>query len=305
MRGMPRLLFAKGAKGDIIRRVQQELSALGLYTKAIDGDYGGGMVTAVRDFQTSKTLPVTGEIDDVTWEKLMNAPIPSVDDRCLGLTSTFEGHGFTLAQGNFDGAGVTWGIIGFTLAGGELKTIFTEACEQDEAAVRECFGDNLDVLRGIFDKPDAEQLAWADSVSEGEQKAKLKEPWVSAFRKFGESELGQRLQLDRVNNRYQKTAADIMAKYGLTTELGHSLAFDIAVQNGSINDAAAAQIAAQMKPDMTEQQKREIIATAVGENARNQKYRQDVLDRKLTIARGEGVVHGTTYVLKNWGIAEI
>jgi hypothetical protein len=302
---MPRLLFAKGAKGDLIRRAQQQLSALGLYTKTIDGDYGGGMVTAVTGFQASKGLPETGELDDVTWEKLMDAPIPSVEDRCLGLTSTFEGHGFTLAQGNFDGAGVTWGIIGFTLSGGELKTIFTEACQQDEASVRGCFGDDLDVLKQIFEKSSADQLTWADSISEGKQKDKLKEPWVSAFRKFGESELGQRLQLDRVNSRYQKKAAEIVAKYGLTTELGHSLAFDIAVQNGSINDAAAAQIAAQIKPDMTQQQKREIIATAVGENAKNVKYRQDVLDRKLTIARGEGIVHGTNYVLKNWGIAEL
>lgn len=56
---------------------------------------------------------------------------------------------------------------------------------------------------------------------------------------------------------------------------------------------------------MTQQQKREVIATAVGENAKNVKFRQDVLDRKLTIARGEGIVHDTKYVLKNWGIAEL
>jgi peptidoglycan hydrolase-like protein with peptidoglycan-binding domain len=302
---MPRLLFAKGAKGDIIRRVQQQLSALGLYTKTIDADYGGGTVTAIKGFQVSKGLPQTGEIDDVTWEKLMDAPIPSVEDRCLGLTAAFEGHGFTLAQGNFDQAGVTWGIIGFTLIGGELKTIFTEACSEDENGVRACFGDDLDVLRAVFDKSKDEQLAWADSISEGQSKAKLKEPWVSAFAKFGESELGQRLQLERVNNRYQKKAGDIVAKYGLTTELGRSLAFDIAVQNGSVNDAAAAQIEAQMKPDMTQQQKREVIATAVGENAKNVAFRQDVLTRKLTIARGEGVVHGTSYVLRNWGLADL
>ena len=40
-----------------------------------------------------------------------------------------------------------------------------------------------------------------------------------------------------------------------------------------------------MKPDVSEPRKREVIATAVGENATNVKFRQDVLDRKLTIAR--------------------
>lgn len=302
---MSRLLFGKGAKGDTIRRVQQQLAALGLYTKKIDADYGNGTATAVTAFQKTASLPQTGEIDDVTWTALMNAPIPSVEDRCLGLTAAFEGHGFTLAQGNFDGAGVTWGIIGFTLIGGELKTIFTEACQEDEATVRTCFGDHLDELLAVMKKSNAEQLAWADSVSEGKQKDGLKEPWLSAFAKFGETDLGQRLQIGRVNNRYQKTAGKIVEKYGLTTELGRSLAFDIAVQNGSVNDAAAAQISARMKSGMSQQEKREVIATAVGENARNVAFRKDVLDRKLTIARGTGVVHDTTYVLKNWGIAEL
>ena len=302
---MARLLFGKGAKGEIIRRVQQQLAALGLYTSKIDADYGSGTAKAISAFQQSRNLQETGELDDVTWSALMNAPIPPVEDRCLGLTAAFEGHGFTLAQGNFDGAGVTWGIIGFTLAGGELKTIFTEACQQDEATVRACFGDRFDELLAVLDKPKAEQLAWADSISTGKKKAGLKEPWLSAFARFGETDLGQSLQLARVNNRYQKTASSIVAKYGLSTELGRSLAFDIAVQNGSVNSAAAAQIAGRIKPDMSQQQKREVIATAVGENAKNVAFRKDVLDRKLTIARGEGVVHETKYVLKNWGLAEL
>lgn len=302
---MSRLLFGKGAKGDSIRRVQQQLATLGLYTKKIDSDYGNGTVTAVSAFQRTNGLPETGQIDDVTWAALMNAPIPSVEDRCLGLTAAFEGHGFTLAKGNFDGAGVTWGIIGFTLIGGELKKLFTEAVQEDEATVRACFGDNLDVLLAVMKKPKGEQLAWANDVTDKESKARLLvEPWLSAFATFGETELGQRLQLARVT-RYQTTAAKIAKKYGLKTELGRSLAFDIAVQNGSVNPDAAKQIEAQMKPDLSEPRKREVIATAVGENATNVKFRQDVLDRKLTIARGTGVVHKTKYVLKNWGIAEL
>lgn len=302
---MARSFFSKGAKGDIIRRVQKQLAALGHYAKAIDGDYGKGTVAAVTAFQKSKTLPQTGEIDETTWTELMDAPIPAVEDRCLGLTAAFEGHGFTLAQGNFDQAGVTWGIIGFTLVGGELKTIFTQACKEDEAAVRGCFGDNLDVLLEVFEKPATDQRTWADSISIPPSKAGLREPWLTAFAKFGETELGQRLQLDRVNNRYQKKAKSITGTYGLNTELGHALAFDIAVQNGSVNDKAATQIEKNLTPDMTQKQTREVIATAVGDNAKNVAFRDDVRTRKLTIARGEGEVHGTRYVLRNWGIDDV
>lgn len=300
---MSRLLFAKGAQGESIRRVQQRLAALGLYKETVDADYGKATATAVSAFQKSKNLPKTGEIDDVTWKALMKVPIPAIEDRCLGLTAAFEGHGFTLAKGNFDGAGVTWGIIGFTLAGGELKEIFLEACEEDEPKVRSCFGDNLDVLLGIFKKSKAAQLKWADSISIDNGNG-LKKAWRTAFAAFGETELAQRLQLARVD-RFQKTAREIAAKYDLATELGRSLAFDIAVQNGSVNKDAAAQIKKQLKPGMSQQQKREVIGKAVGENAANVPFRKDVLSRKLTIARGEGDVHKTHYVLKNWGLAEL
>ena len=37
-----------------------------------------------------------------------------------------EGHGFTMVAGDFDGAGLTWGIIGFTLKHGEIQRIVQE-----------------------------------------------------------------------------------------------------------------------------------------------------------------------------------
>src|SRR5436305_254763 len=114
---MVRILFSTGARGAIIREVQ---SALNLPGTQIDGQYGKITADAVRAFQQANGIAATGEIDSETWNALMHAPIPSIKERTLQLTSTFEGHGFTLAQGNFDGAGITWGIIGFTLLGGEL-----------------------------------------------------------------------------------------------------------------------------------------------------------------------------------------
>ena len=62
-------------------------------------------------------------MDVSTWTKLLGAQVPTTQARSLQLTAAFEGHGFTLAQGNRDGAGITWGIIGFTLKHGELSKI--------------------------------------------------------------------------------------------------------------------------------------------------------------------------------------
>src|ERR671937_1976861 len=123
---MTRVLFAKGASGEIVRKIQRRLTAKGFDPKGVDGQYGDNTRKAVRAFQTSSQLEPSGEVDVTTWQKLMAKPVPSVRERSLQVTAAFEGHDFTLAQGNFDGAGITWGIIGFTLLGGELGRILSE-----------------------------------------------------------------------------------------------------------------------------------------------------------------------------------
>ena len=62
-------------------------------------------------------------MDVSTWTKLLWTQVPTTQERSLQLTAAFEGHGFTLAEGNWDDAGITWGIIGFTLLHGELSKI--------------------------------------------------------------------------------------------------------------------------------------------------------------------------------------
>ncbi len=135
---MARLLFARGARGELIRVIQQKLAAIGHHDDAIDGIYGNDTTASVKSFQQARNLPVTGDVDVDTWTALTGQPVPPVENRCLDLTATFEGHGFTLAQGNFDGAGITWGIIGFTLQHGELTTILKSAFAQEPDTVRAC-----------------------------------------------------------------------------------------------------------------------------------------------------------------------
>jgi hypothetical protein len=302
---MSRLLFGVGAKGATIQKIQQKLIGLGLLAGNADGDYGNKTKTAITSFQQSKGLPETGEVDETTWTTLTNEPVPPVSDRALALTATFEGHGFTLAQGNFDGAGITWGIIGFTLKGGELGKILKDAYAQDPDLVRSCFADKTDELLAHLDEPWDQQLAWADSISTGSQKAGLAEPWKSAFAKLGSTELAQRLQSERVQNAYYKPALQTAEKWGLKTELGAALCFDIHVQNGGIGSKAAEKINAALTPDISERDKRILIANCVADNA-IERWREDVRERKLAIATGEGSVHGSSpFVLRNWGLDDL
>lgn len=302
---MARLLFGPGARGESVRIIQQTLTTAGFDTNGIDASYGHGTLAAVQTFQQKHGLPVTGNVDDETWAILTNnAPIPSLRERCLGLTSTFEGHGYTLAEGNFDGAGVTWGIIGFTLKGGELTRIVNAAYASDPTLVKNCFGDCTDTLLKILAEPQDQQLAWASSVSSGASKSTLAEPYKSGFRQLGESSLGQQLQQQRVDADYFNPALETAKAYGLNSELGLALAFDIHVQNGGINHTVGAAVRAQMHPGIAEKDVRVLIANGIADHALAA-WREDVRTRKLTVATGEGTVHGAHYVLKNWGLDEV
>jgi Putative peptidoglycan binding domain len=301
---MARLLFGRGARGAIVVRIQEQLTAHGFDTKGHDGVYGGDTVAAVTAFQKARGFQETGGVDEQTWEALMEAPVPPVLDRCLGLTATFEGHGFELAQGNFDGAGVTWGIIGFTLKHGELGKIVNAAFKEDPQLVRDCFGDKTDEVLAILSKPwSKDQEAWANSVSLGAKKVTLAEPYKSGFAKLGRSALGQRLQLERVRDAYYTPARKTAAKFNLTSEVGTALCFDIHVQNGGVKAAAESIVRSKMQDGMSESEVRLLIANAVADNALPE-WREDVRNRKVTIAKGSGTVHGLMAELKNWGLDE-
>ena len=57
--------------GDVrVHAAQLALSILGYYTGALDGNYGGGTASAVRNFQRKYKLDVDGSIGPKTWNKL-------------------------------------------------------------------------------------------------------------------------------------------------------------------------------------------------------------------------------------------
>jgi peptidoglycan hydrolase-like protein with peptidoglycan-binding domain len=289
-----------------VRRFQRKLTALGFDPKGIDGDYGGDTEKAVRAFQRGNDIPRTGEVDVPTWHGLVGGPIPSVRDRSLQLTAAFEGHDFTLAQGNFDGAGITWGVIGFTLAHGELGKIVLEIERRKPALVEQAFGAKAGQLVGLLRRPKAEQLAFADSISLGATKERLAEPWRSGFRRFGEMKEVQALQLQFADRDYFRPAKNTARALRLKTELGLALAFDIHVQNGGVSPTEREQIGRQLAqhPTEHERERRVIIANVIANGSLPQ-FRQDVLSRKLAIATGAGSVHGGTFVLRNWGLADL
>ena len=59
-----------GDSGEAVKKVQRKLKNLGYYSGSIDGDYGNGTKTAVKNFQKRNGLKETGKVNSATLKKL-------------------------------------------------------------------------------------------------------------------------------------------------------------------------------------------------------------------------------------------
>jgi peptidoglycan hydrolase-like protein with peptidoglycan-binding domain len=149
-----------GSHGDEVRRVEQRLSSLGLYTGAIDGAFGGGVLSAVKAFQRSHNLDPDGVVGSDTWSALFpgssSPPEPSlasqsVAQRCLALTGTFETSTaapecFCGLAGNFDGQGISFGVLQWNLGQGTLQPMLRDMIAMHHDVAFAIFADALDTL---------------------------------------------------------------------------------------------------------------------------------------------------------------
>jgi hypothetical protein len=292
-------------QGELITRLQQTLRDGGFYRDTVDGVYGNKTELALLGFQQQNGLAQTGAVDDETWRRLTSTGVPDLRQRCLQITADFEGTGFTKAVGNFDGAGLTWGIIGFTLSNGELTQLLREIRSSLPAVFRAAFDDLTDRINHVLGAGLAEQMAFANSISVGSSKMKILDVWANAFERLGSDPAVQEIQL-RHTQKFFDIAERDLDRFGAVNELGLALCFDIAVQNGGIDATEAARIRDKVSqtPPTTPQDLRVIIANVVAENSRP-RFVEDVRRRKLAVATGTGTVHGSQYRLKAWGLDEL
>jgi Putative peptidoglycan binding domain/Glycosyl hydrolase family 46 len=302
---MARLLFKRpnpgirGVRGQIVTDIQTALGTAGHSVSIVDGVYGSETETAIKSFQAAHGLPATGQVDDVTYQRLMNQnAIPSLFHRCLQITAEYEGTGFTLVNGNFDGAGITWGIVGFTLSNGELSTMLREIDRQFPNVFSDSFGPLAAQMRQVLGPSRPQQMDFADSISIG-NRSRIQPAWAEAFRELGSDQNVQEIQMKRVIQVYKNKAdADAQALH-LSEELSVALCFDISVQDGGLSPWEVTTIQ-QKTIGHSESQKRAVIAEVVANTAKPQ-FRKDVLDRKMTLATGIGTVHGDRYELATFG----
>lgn len=230
--------------------------------------------------------------------------MPATIEKCFNLTAAFEGGGYAALSGNFDGQGISFGFLQWNLGRGTLQPLIRAMFEANHAAFRTCCTQYVDHYKKTMDlSTDFLAVGYMDSdiavkwaVQRQDKGHRLLPHWTKIFKALAAVPEFQAVQR-RFARPYLDRALTYQNTYGFRSERGLALMFDICVQMGSIGPGARGRYAAAVTGRaLTEQQKLEAMATAIA--PQGGPWAKDVLSRKMTIAKGAGIVHGRPYQLE-------
>lgn len=308
-----------GASGAAVDQVQQALKERGLYQGPLDGDYGGGTQAAVRAFQKTAGLTTDGNVDQATWSALVGDQAPAsspvsaegLDFRCLALTGAFETGTATPGcfcglSGDFDGQGISFGVLQWNLGQGSLQPLLRDMIAEHEDLTRNLFAEHFDALHELM-KLGGDGAGRADALEFSRSiqhpvTHQVYEPWRGYAKSLGRTREFQQIQVRYAQQAYRQALA-LCDEYAVWSERAVALMFDIVTQNGSIKPVTRAQIQGDIRalPAGLDDSEREVRMLKIVANRRAEaaspQWVDDVRRRKLCIASGEGVVHGIRYNL--------
>lgn len=250
------------------------------------------------------------------------------------ITQSFEGGQIA---GNFDGQGLSLGFLQWNIGSGTLQPLLNRMSTENVQEYREIFSKRVDadnvnggkpmweILDEVLKMDKDSQLTWAKSINSNN---KIIEPWKSAFEKLVNNNSFSKIQEDAAG-RYYKTANNIVndKEIGVKTNRGYALAFDIAVQNGSVKKVAKELVVDALNgkqnkltneydqslttnqryvikdlnnrlKGVTDEDTKKLYYTAAAVAiSSNDRFVKDVWSRKSAIVNGTGVVHGKSYNL--------
>ncbi|MEA2564671.1 MAG: hypothetical protein QOH06_6175 [Acidobacteriota bacterium] len=306
--------FRLGSSGEEVVSIQKRLQELGLYTGALDGQFGGGTESAVKAFQTRENLEVDGVVGPVTFQALLGEEAPaepalaaeSLEHRCLALTGTFETSTvapgcFSCVTGDFDAQGISFGALQWNFGQESLQPILERMLRNHRKVMEMVFHEHLPRLEDALGAGKPACMRFARSTQDPVRR-KVQEPWLGMFKALGRTPECQDIQTEMAAEQHRRARA-LAREYKLKSQRAVALMFDILVQNGSIKDTVKRQILKDfaalpqnLTDDESEVRKMQSVATRRAEAAKPE-FVKDVKRRKLCIANGEGTVHGIPFVL--------
>lgn len=229
----------------------------------------------------------------------------SLKDKLLRNTGFFEGNnGYSNVTGNFDGQGLSFGIIQYNFGQGTLQPLLKEYIQNNETEFKAVFGTSkAATLKDIVNnKTKSQQISWAQSISTSG--GNVVSEWKTLFESMGAKSANQALQRKYAESYFDR-AVTFASKFGIISTQGLAFLFDHAVQSWSISGESSiiSEITSLEKawrnsgessryPD-----KDRLFSVLKGVNG------TDPIARRTAIRNGSGTVHGKSYNISTFGLS--
>jgi hypothetical protein len=257
------------------------------------------------------------EARDTTWGVPFRIRVPGygrekLARRVVSLTIAFEQGAVSPAEyfgavaGDFDGQGLSFGLLQWNLGSCSLQPLLTAFLRKDPPRFRAIMDTGVDFVEQLLAAPCEEALSLARRVML-DADGQVQEPWLTRFRALGHERAFQEVQVQSLLPHVQK-ACRLAEAFGFHSERAVALFFDILVQNGGIPPLVRTQYEQDIQEGeyflgrtLNEVERMQLLANRQAEAA-NPKWADTVRARKLTIVQGEGSVNGISYNLEALGI---
>jgi hypothetical protein len=219
-------------------------------------------------------------------------------DLAIAVTAGFETSGDPYLQvtGNFDGAGLSFGPLQANFKTGTLQALFRRFQTRDERRLAACFGPLWPEWQRVLRLPSrVQQVAWADGLSRGRNKADFDPRWKAALQAVGREPAfrGEMLRYayDTYGRKLVVALAWLRGLSAIPVRNFRCLAalYDLCVQQGSLDRAHDAI----RRRVQTERPRDEFQLTRIAVEERGRKadpqWRADCISRRLGILEREPV----------------
>ncbi|WP_455230366.1 hypothetical protein [Geopseudomonas aromaticivorans] len=172
-------------------------------------------------------------------------PLVRAQEIALLVSSGYEGKAeldFEALAGNFDGQGMSFGVIQWNFGQGTLGPVLKEMRDADTSTFDACFGENMNLntlISALNSGNQTTQFNWSTSVQSTNQAG-----WKQAFKNIGQVEKFKSIQLKNAAKYHENVLIcinlmrEIAPQHMTTIELRTYVAlYDLCVQQNNLNKA--------------------------------------------------------------------
>lgn len=309
------------AHGDIPRRYGWRL--LGDAGTAVPGTATGAPVQSVVEQPAPHQPPPAPPAQQPAPPAPPAQPAPlagltPAEEKALRISNAFENtsvweqtHDLSFGglTGNFDGQGLSFGLLQWNIGTGSLQPLLHELDQTAPAQLDAAFGAEAPALRAMLAQTPAQQLAFARGINDAHNR--IVEPWRSHFGALAADPAFQQIEIAHVLPKLHSAEARAR-ELCLTTERGLALMFDCATQGGDgwLDNTHCHGCATQTRRQRIAARRAQLagqgpiaerdVLRAVAEiraATSLPRFQADVRARGLTIVDGTGTVHGHQFDL--------